>query len=278
MTASIPPAEIAALRRARTALENPGIAARLAAIAGSPLERGLGMLPEAWRNAVHSATEAALRTALDAAVRSLGPQRHRPARERMHRVAAAASGAAGGAFGLPALAWELPLSTTVMLRSIADIAAAEGEDLAGLDARMACLTVFALGSGRDRRDDAAESGYFAVRSALAAAVSEATRHLAEKGLGKGAAPALLRLVSLIGARFGVVVGEKAAAQALPILGAAGGAVVNSVFIGHYQDMARAHFTVRRLERTYGPEAVRAAYEALGGLTDSAPAGDGRAAG
>jgi hypothetical protein len=149
-----------------------------------------------------------------------------------------------------------------MLRSIADIAAANGEDPRETETKLACLTVFALGSPRDRRDDPAESGYFAVRSARAAAVTEASKHLAQKGLAKGGAPALVRLIALIGARFGIVVSEKAAAQAVPILGAAGGALVNTVFIGHYQDMARGHFTVRRLERAYGEDEVRAAYESL----------------
>ena len=72
----------------------------------------------------------------------------------------------------------------------------------------------------------------------------------------------MRLVTLIGARFGVVVTEKAAAQAIPILGAAGGALVNTIFIGHYQDMARGHFIVRRLEKIHGAEPVRAAYDRL----------------
>jgi hypothetical protein len=49
---------------------------------------------------------------------------------------------------------------------------------------------------------------------------------------------------------------------VPILGAAGGAMINTVFIGHYQDMARGHFAVRALERRYGPEAVRLAYDAM----------------
>ena len=66
-------------------------------------------------------------------------------------------------------------------------------------------------------------------------------------------------MSLIGARFGIVVSEKAAAQAIPIIGAAGGALINTIFISHYQDMARGHFAVRRLERKYGPQAVREEY-------------------
>ena len=31
---------------------------------------------------------------------------------------------------------------------------------------------------------------------------------------------------------------------------------------HYQDVARGHFIVRRLEREYGPERIREAYQAL----------------
>jgi hypothetical protein len=250
------------LKRAKETLENPGIAAKLSALAGSPVEKGMKLLPSSWQSTVHGATQAALTKALEVAVKSLGSRRAVRAHDGLHRLAAAISGAAGGAFGLPALAIELPVSTTLMLRSIADIAAAHGEDPREIETRLACLTVFALGSTQDKRDDPAESGYFAVRSALATAVTEASKHLAQKGLAKGGAPALVRLVTLIGARFGIVVSEKAAAQAVPILGAAGGALINTVFIGHYQDMARGHFTVRRLERLHGADAVREAYEAL----------------
>ena len=148
-----------------------------------------------------------------------------------------------------------------MLRSIADIAAAEGHDPRHLDTKLDCLTVFGLGAEGDH-DDPSESGYFAARTALAGAVTEAAKHLAKKGVTSGSAPALVRLVTLIGSRFGVVVSEKAAAQAIPILGAAGGALINTIFIGHYQDMARGHFIVRRLEKIHGAEPVRLAYEKL----------------
>ncbi|HZZ94130.1 MAG TPA: EcsC family protein [Usitatibacter sp.] len=255
-------AELAELQHAKALLENPGIAARLSDMLGSPLEKGMKMLPAKWQRGVHAATEAALMKAADVAVSTIGRAGSTRLRDNFHRIAVAASGAAGGAFGLPALAIELPVSTTLMLRSIADIAAAEGEDPRAIETKLACLMVFALGSTKDTRDDAAESGYFAARSALATAVTEAAKHLAQKGLGKGMAPPLVRLVTLIGARFGVVVSEKAAAQAIPILGAAGGAIINTLFIGHYQEMARGHFIVRRLERVHGPEAVREAYESL----------------
>ncbi|HUL95868.1 MAG TPA: EcsC family protein [Usitatibacter sp.] len=250
------------LRRAKAVLENPGIAAKLSSLIGSPVERGMKMLPARVRHGVHAAAEKALNTALQVAVRSLGEKRRAGSSDRWHKMAAATSGAIGGAFGLAALSFELPVSTTLILRSIADIAAAHGEDPREIDTRLNCLTVFALGSPRDRRDDASESAYFAARSALAAAVTEASKHLAQKGLAKGGGPAIVRLIGLVAARFGIVVSEKTAAQLVPVIGAAGGALVNTIFIAHYQDMARGHFAVRRLERIHGIEPVRRAYEAL----------------
>jgi hypothetical protein len=252
---------LAELKRANELLENPGLAARITSALGAPIEKGFALLPGRWTEAVHKASEAALLKALAVAVRSLGDRSERSSRDRMHKVAAAASGAVGGAFGLFALALELPVSTTIMLRSIAEIARSEGEDPQIIDTKLACLTVFALG-GRAKNDDATESGYFAVRTALATAVGEAAKFLAEKGLSKGGAPAVVRLISLLGARFGVVVSEKAAAQAVPIIGAAGGALINAIFIDHFQDMARGHFIVRRLERVYGEAVVKKAYEGI----------------
>jgi hypothetical protein len=255
-------ADLEDLKRAKQILENPGLAAKLSATIGSPIEKGMKMLPARVQKTVHAATEAALMKALDVAVKSLGTQRPKTSSDRMHKWGAATSGAIGGAFGIAAIAIELPVSTTLILRSIADIAAAAGEDPRHIDTKLACLSVFALGSARDSRDDATESGYFAARSALATAVTEATRYLAEKGMSKSGAPALLRLIALIASRFGIVVSQKAAAQMVPVLGAAGGALINTLFIGHDQDMARGHFTGRRLEKIYGTEPVQIAYEKL----------------
>ena len=75
-------------------------------------------------------------------------------------------------------------------------------------------------------------------------------------------PVLVKLASKIAARFGVVLSQKFAAQAIPILGAMGGAAVNLAFLQHFQQIAEGHFTVRRLERAYGSALVRAEYERL----------------
>ena len=254
--------DLADLQRAKSLLEHPGIAAKLSSYVGSPVEKGMKMLPARWQKGVNEATQKALMGALDMAVRTLDEAPRSPSKDRLHRLAVATSGAVGGAFGLAALSVELPVSTALILRSVADIAASEGENPRHIETKLACLEVFALGSRESTRDNAAESGYFAARAALAGAVTDAARYLAEKGLGKAGAPALVRLISLIAGRFGIVVSQKAAAQLVPVLGAAGGALLNTVFIGHYQDMARGHFIVRRLEKIHGAEPVRAAYRRL----------------
>jgi hypothetical protein len=62
----------------------------------------------------------------------------------------------------------------------------------------------------------------------------------------------------------LVVTQKVAAQTLPLVGGLGGAAVNYAFIEHFQDVARGHFTVRRLERIYGKEKVRSEYDLIAG--------------
>lgn len=250
------------LRQAKVLLENPSLAARISSAVGSPIEKGIDLLPEGARETILDATRKSLDAALRVALYSL-KDGHAEASNRAHKASAALSGAAGGVFGLSALAIELPVSTTIMLRSIADIARSEGEKLKDRETQLACLEVFAL-SGARGSDDAAETGYFGVRAALASAVSDALKYTVSTGAANQAAPALIRLIKQIATRFSVPVTQKAAAQAVPVIGAVGGALINTLFIDHFQDIARGHFVVRRLERTYGPEAVRAAYLSVSG--------------
>jgi hypothetical protein len=149
----------------------------------------------------------------------------------------------------------------LMLRAIADIARAEGENLSDPNSALACLEVFAL-DGRETTTSISESGYFAIRGLLARTVSEAARYVASRGVIDETAPALLRLLAQLGSRFGVVAGQKFLAQATPALGAVGGAAINVAFIDHFQSLAKGHFTVRRLERKYGEPFVRDEYERM----------------
>jgi hypothetical protein len=253
--------DLEALTYAKELLEHPGLAAKITNLLGTPVEKGLMLLPSKWSESVQEATKVALRKALDFAVKTLGDKPSRPSSDFVHKMIVAANGAAAGAIGLPALLVELPLSTTIILRSIADIARSEGESIKDIGSRLACLEVFAFG-GQSASDNASETGYFAVRLALARAVSEAANYITERGIIEEGAPVLVRLVGAIASRFGTVVTEKVAAQAVPVIGAAGGALINTVFIDHFQDMARGHFIVRRLERIHGPEFIHRQYQLL----------------
>jgi len=251
-----------ALRSAVKSLEHPSLAARLTNIVGKPVELIGYALPAFASKAIASATSKGLEAALKVALRTL-PRTPRAGSQFFHRALATASGAAGGTFGLAALPVELPVSTVIMLRSIADIAQSEGENLSSPEAVLSCVEVFALG-GRAGSADASESGYFAVRGMLAKTVTEAARFVAERGVIKEGAPILLKFVTQVAARFGLVVTQKIAVQALPVVGALGGAAVNYAFIQHFQDIARGHFTVRRLERVYGEEKIRSEYDLIAG--------------
>jgi hypothetical protein len=257
---ALSPEHEAELLQAKRLLEHPGYVAKVTDMIGMPLETAVKALPAAWAKGISTVTTASLTKCMNLANATLRPAAS-SSFPRLHSAAVALTGAAGGAFGLAGLAVELPVSTTIMLRSIADIGRANGENLGAGEAQLACLMVFSLG-GKSPADDAAESGYYAARIALAKAMSEASVYLARHGAAKEAAPALVRLIAQIGARFNVQVSQKAAAMMVPIVGAAGGALLNTLFISHFQDMARGHFTVRRLERVYGAEVVGAAYSAL----------------
>jgi len=259
------------LQRAVTLLESPTITAKMANLIGSPLELAVKKLPNAVSKRIHGAVEAALFKSAQAALWSMDNTPGKAASTRWHKLAAATSGAVGGAFGFTSLFIELPVSTTIMMRAVADVARSEGFDLSELNTRHACLEVFALG-GNASGDDASETGYYVTRGFTA----EVMRHLSAELAGRAASGGgvmigltpkeagkwLAKIVEKVAARFGVVVTEKFAAQAVPIIGAVTGATLNTMFTDYYQDMARGHFIVRRLERTYGYETVRAAYAML----------------
>ena len=254
------PEDLAALKLAVQTLEHPGFAARLANMVGKPVELIEHALPPFAADAIAAATKKGLEAAMQVALRTLQRDPYAGS-QALHKILATASGAAGGAFGLATLPIELPISTIIILRSIMDIAKSEGEDLSDPEAVLSCMQVFAIG-GRASSDDASESGYLAVRGALAKSVTSAARFISDHGVTKEGGPALVRFITQVASRFGFVVTEKVAVQAVPIIGAVSGAIINYTFIAHFQGIARGHFTVRRLERLYGKEVVDAEYSRL----------------
>ena len=266
MSAELPAETREQIQWAKEILEHHGIADRLTEMIGTPITASLKMLPDIAEDTVYRAIDKSLRIALDVSLKTLGNDAAHTVQPKLltHKLLAGLSGAAGGALGGATVAAELPVSTVLILRSVADIARSEGEDLSQVESQLACLEVFALDSSRDdgNGDVETEIGYFAVRAAMAKQIQEAAQFVMKNGVADTAAPPLVKLVSQIGKRFGMVVSEKFAAQAIPIIGAMGGALINSYFIDHYQDIARAHFTIRRLERMHGKEAIESCYQAL----------------
>lgn len=253
-------ADRADLAAAVEALEHPSLAARIASVIGKPVEEALRLLPQRWHDGLHGAAEGAIRRALAVALVSLHKQPPGRTDGLSHRTLATVSGAVGGYFGMPALLLELPVATILMLRAIADVARAHGEDLQDPASRLACLEVFAIG-GRSPEVTYTEIGYYEVRAMLAVHFTPMARAVADGGTAALALPAGVNLVRGVAARFGAVISDSAAAKMVPVLGAASGALINAVFLRHFQDVAQGHFTIRRLERHYGADVIDAAYKA-----------------
>jgi len=251
-------AESADLQWAHRQLEHPSFAARLCSVIGTPIEQLLGLLPKDWYRRLQTTAEYSIRRATDVAIASMEPLPSALAHDRWHQLLAMGSGALGGFFGPLSVVVELPVTTILMLRSIAAIAHSEGEDLNTTEARIACLEVFALG-GRSKEDNAAETGYYGLRTTLALHFAEFLDYSGGKGV---ALPAGIELIQAIAARFGMVISDKVAVQLVPMVSAVSGSVLNLIFMRHFQDVGRGHFIVRRLEREYGAEAIRIEYERL----------------
>ena len=271
--------DYADLQQAYDLLESPALVAKLANLVGKPLEFAMQKLPEAARETLNKAVDSALQTAADAALWTMDNKPHQGASTISHKVYAGLAGALGGLGGLTTLVLELPVTTTIMLRSIADIARSEGFDLNDVKTKEACIHVLGFG-GESSSDDGAETGYYAARAymsrtmehlaiELPAAVAAATKKAGDEAIKNGfsvttkqASMYLTEAIQAVASRFGIVISEKAALQVAPLLGAVTGASINALFTDHFQDMAHGHFKMLRLSKKYGETEVKAAYTEL----------------
>jgi hypothetical protein len=251
--------DLVALKRAKHLLEHVGFATSVANTIGKPVEWAISRLPTKVRDKVMRISHNSIAKGMDYACRTLPA--NGKCHNHVHKICTTATGAVGGFFGFKALAVELPVSTILMLRSIGEIARSHGELLDQPEARLACMQVFALG-GNSSDDDAMDNAYLAFRAALANEMRMAAAWLAEGVGGKKSQPALVKLIQTIATRFGIVVEEKLVAQAIPVIGAVGGAAINLTFIDHFQDKAEGHFIFRQMERKYGAQTVESAYRHL----------------
>jgi len=221
-----------------------GVSGRVGAVG----HRVFGASWDGMRARVEITVERALWRAHDVATIGVSRPGAREPSIRLHRLSASVSGALSGFAGLPGLLLDIPVTTGLILRSIAEIGRDHGEDIASPEGKRACLEVLAqsdLTTNDPAHDeDEAEIGYWSARAGLS--------HLTVAVLIRAAA-----------ARLGVTLSEKLLAQSVPVAGAVAGAGLNWVFMRYYQERARVHFTIRAVERRTGdPDGVRACFDLL----------------
>lgn len=209
---------------------------QIVTFAGGQVEDVLKSLPEKTRAQIVEAARVALTRSYDLAERSRGA----PVRgDTAHRIMATVSGAIGGLGGLPTALAELPVATTLIFRAVQGVAEAHGEDPTGPETRAECLRVFGSG-GPGTQDDGIDTSFVGARMALTG-------------------PAVHRLIATVAPRFAAVLGQKLAAKAVPVIGAAAGAGANYAFTDYYVEIAHVHFGLRRLCREYDAEEVLALF-------------------
>ncbi len=252
--------DLSDLKRAKTLLEKESLAVKMANLFGDAAEKAVRVLPDAYQKFVEIYTVAAIGKSWEFTMTTMPASDIPSEHERRHRLYAIISGAVGGV-GIMTLFAELPVTTVIMLRAVADIAKEEGEDYSLIETKLACLEVFAFGNEAVDKDTGV-IGYYAIRASLEKPIQESSRYIAKKGVAGMGAPFAAQLIAKIAARYQTAVSAKIAARVVPAAGAIIGAAVNIVFINLFQDKARGHFIVRRLERKYGDEEVRRVYQEL----------------
>ena len=266
--------DLEALTKAKQDLEKLGVIMKGLNKFGSYIETGIKIIPDKQQRWLQKQVNKSLMLVFKSNLITMqqGKAFKKPS-SKTYKALVTSTGVASGAFGSTTLvgtaifAMELVVSTKFMMRSIMDIARSHGEDLQNFDTQLACMQVFALG-GKTTQDDALETTYYTMRIGLDSAIKGASAYVSKYGL-EGISRALLsstnplmKLIGVIAGRFTVQVSEKFIAEAIPLLGAAGGGGINLVFINHFQTIAKAHFSIRKLERKYGQELVMDAYNKL----------------
>ena len=127
---------------------------------------------------------------------------------------------------MPTALAELPVTTTLLLRVIQGVAVEHGFDASAENVQFDCIRVFSA-AGPLEEDDGADLGFISARVTLTGATVQG-------------------LISKVAPRLATVLGQKLAAQTVPVLGAVAGAATNYAYTSYYQEMAHVHFGLRRL--------------------------------
>ncbi|WP_231575863.1 EcsC family protein [Pseudorhodobacter ferrugineus] len=205
---------------------------------GGKIEGQMAHLPDGVRAQIERITADALTRAVKVAEHG----RHAPDFGPKGAPALAAlTGAVGGAGGIVTALAELPITITVILHAILRAAEEEGFDTTLPEVRAEALRVLMAG-GPLADDDGINTSFIGARMTLTG-------------------PALHKLLAKIVPGFAAVLGQKLAAQTVPVLGALTGAGLNAAFLTHYRELAHIRFGLLRLTVLHGAEPVRRAFEA-----------------
>ncbi|MEM9577092.1 MAG: EcsC family protein [Pseudomonadota bacterium] len=201
-----------------------GYGVELLNLIGGRAENLLDRLPTQVRGGLEQATERALQHAVKAAheSRAVVPDQ----KGWLNSAVGAAMGAVGGMGGLPTALAELPVTTTLLLRVIQGVAKEHGFDPSEQNVQFDCIRVFSS-AGPLEADDGADLGFISARVTLTGA-------------------AVHGLMARVAPRLATVLGQKLAAQTVPVLGAVAGAATNYAYTSYYQEIAHVHFGLRRL--------------------------------
>lgn len=205
---------------------------------GGKLEQKLVILPESLRSSVESLTLRALERAYGLAGTA---DRLPDPKGRASMAAMMVSGAAGGVGGLPTAVAELPFTVTLLLSAIRREAEAAGLDPDHPWIRAEALRVLASGSPAEA-DDGIDTAFVSARLALNG-------------------PALQKLISTVAPKLATALGQKLAAQAVPVIGAVSGAAINAAFLRYYREMAAIRFALLALSEQHGAAPVLTAFKA-----------------
>jgi hypothetical protein len=201
-----------------------GLGMEVLNLIGTQADGLVDRLPKSVRDSLEGATEVALKQAMRAANGSRQVIDHQSG--WLEKAVATALGAAGGVGGIPTALAELPVTTTILLRAIQSVAAENGFDPASENVQFDCIQVFAA-AGPMSNDDGADLAFLTTRMALTSG-------------------GVQKLAAWVAPRLASVLGQKLAAQAVPVLGAVAGAATNYAFMSYYQEMAQVHFGLRKL--------------------------------
>jgi hypothetical protein len=266
------------IQEAASFLEKPSALVKATDWLGKPLDKLQNCLPEPLQQLVKQALNHALKSALQAAIKTLPTTLTSQARSWddaheltrriawRHTAAVTTTGAIGGVLGTAALLVELPLTTSLILRSISSMAQEWGHDLRQPDVQLQCLYVFTLGSPKTNADDEMDAAYISARLAYHGLIRELASFISTHSLKdvlltleKGSLPALVKFASLFVPALERTLLRGALSKGIPVISAVGSAALNAGFCQYFTRAARYHFGLMHLEAIHGAEAVHDHY-------------------